>query len=379
MSKDKNTLEALYEGLDKGLLTEETKTKLSQLINETVEARVSAKEKLLTEEVEALKTKVLTESEALKKKLTEESEANEKVLVEQAEKYKKELEETVVEETLKYKSHVEKQRDEDISKYREELQTMVLAEAKEFKSKQDAALVEEVKNFKAELVNKVSDYMEAKLKESIPAEIMESAAQLEVFKPLVESVMESFSKNFIKLDTTSYKLIKEAKDKISKLEADVQESKKTEITLKKEKREVERNMKIKSLTEGLTTSQKEKANKLLESVEVEELEGHFAKIRDIIIESAAPVVPVVKPAVTTQVVKLDESAKPPVEQPKPTPIADSAVVGHQVKKVLNEMEIKTITTGTKASSGPKVPEGANPNVLSWAQKIKPGYIESPKK
>lgn len=383
MSTTNNALEALFEGLDKGLLTEDAKNKLAVLINETVDARVSAKQKLLTEEVETLKTQVKAEGdkiksdyEALNKKLNEEAEANEKVLVEQAENFKKSLEEAVIEETLKYKTHVEKQRDEDMAKRDVELQAVTLAEAKEFKLKQDAALVEEVKNFKAELVSKVSDYLEAKLVESIPAEIMESAAKLAVYQPLVESVMKGFSENFVKLDTTSYALIKEAKDTISKLETELQEKAKIEVTLKKEKREVDRNVKIKSLTEGLTLQQKEKAVKLCESIELEELEGHFTKIRDIIIESA----PVKAPAVTQpKAEKLNEAVKP-TETPKAivTPIADKAVVEHQVKKVLNEMEVKQITTGVTASKGPKTPDGANENIHKWASKVKPGYQETPK-
>jgi hypothetical protein len=384
MSTTNNALEALFEGLDKGLLTEETKVKLATLINETVDARVAAKEKLLTEEVEALKTQVKTESdkvkadyEALTKKLTEETESNEKVLVEQAEKFKKSLEEAVIEETVKYKQHIEKQRDEDMAKRDAELQEITLAEAKSFKDKQDAALVEEVKNFKAELVEKVSSYLEAKLQESIPAEIMESAAKLAVYQPLVESVMKGFADNFVKLDTTSYKLIKEANDNIGKLEGEIQAKAKEIVTLKKEKREVERNVKVKSLTEGLTIQQKEKAIKLLESVELEDLEGHFAKVRDIIIEST-----VAKPATTAaqpKVEKLVESAKP-TEPAKPaaTPIADKAIVDHQVKKVLNEMEVKQIATGAKASSGPKTPDGANENIHKWASKVKPGYTETQK-
>jgi hypothetical protein len=376
-TKEKNPLEVLFEGLDKGLLTEDAKAKMTTLINETVEARVGAKTKLLTEETEALKTKLTEEASALQKKLSDEAEANEKVLVEQAEKYKNELEKTVVEETLKYKAHVEKQRDDDIAKFRTEVQEMVLQEAKDFKNKQDAALVEEVKNFKAAMVDKVSDYLEAKLQETIPAEIMESAAELAVIKPLVQGINEAFSKNFIKLDTSSYSLIKEAKDEIAKLQAVVQEKSKNEIALKKENREVQRNMKIKSLTEGLIPSQKEKAVKLLESVEVENLEAHYAKIRDIIIEGKAETKPVVE---ETQ--KLDESNKN-VTKPaasKPTPIADSAVVKHQVTAVLqalNETDVKA----NKASGATQkvVNESANPAMGDWAKKIKPGYREDSSK
>ncbi len=372
MSTEKSPLEVLFEGIDKGLLSDEAKTKLSTLITETVEARVSAKEKLLTEEFSAKQKTLTEETEALKKKLNEEAEANEKVLVEQAEKYKTELEETVIQETLKYKEHVEKKRDDEIATDRTEVRAMVLEEAKEFKTKQDAALVEEVKKFKAAMVDKVSDYLEAKLQETIPAEIMESAAKLAVLEPLVQGINEAYSKNFVKLDTSSFKLINEAKTEIARLEAVVQEKSKNEVTLKKEKREVERNMMIKSLTEGLTQSQKEKALKLLESVEVENLESHFAKIRDIIIESKQEAV---KPIVQKSV-KLEESAKPNKEAITATPIADKAIVEHQITKTI---EVLKESDGKQKASSPKTHEGANPAIQSWASKIAPKYIETPKK
>jgi len=365
----KSTLDALFEGLDKGSVTEELKTKLTTLITETVDVRVSAKEKLLKEEVEALKLKLVEETQTIQAKLLTEAELNEKVLVEQAEKYKKELEEAVIEETTKYKQKVETERNEELSTYRSEIEAMVLEEAKQFKEQQDAALVEEVKNFKAGMVDKVSDYLEAKLQDTVPAEIMESAAKLAVLEPLVHSVMESFSKNFVKLDTTSYKLIKEAKEEIATLETKLQEKAKGEVALKKEIREVKRNMKVKSLTEGLTHSQKEKAMKLLEGVEVEDLEGRFSKIRDIIIESEVktPTKSVAKPVVTP-VVKLEEQKK--VEQTSKTTIADSAVIEHQVKKVLTE---GTVKDGTAS----KTPNKGDEKIQAWAGRIKPAYLENP--
>lgn len=367
MSTEKTTLEALLEGVNTGVLTEETKLQLGKLINETVEIRVKAKETLLTEEVDKLKAKLLTEAEDLQKRLLTEAEENEKVLVEQAEKYKKELEETLAEETIKFKESYEKTTEESLKAHKDELESMVLTEAKEFKTKQDAVLVEEVKKFKADMIDKVSDFLETKITEAIPAEIMESATKVAVLEPLVGALMEGFSKNFIKLDTTSYKLIKGANDRISTLETELQAKSKEEIKLKKEIKEVNRNMKIKSLTEGFNADQKEKAVKLLEGVEVEEMDSRFSKIRDIIIESSVKPqsVPVTKPV---EVITESKTVVAKTE-PKTTPIADKAVIDHQMKRILAESESKLPV------SKPKV---VNAAVATWASRIKPGYVETPK-
>lgn len=363
MSLEKIDTQKLFEGLEKGILNEETQQKVMQLINETVAARVSAKEQLLQEEIEIIKKDL----EEQKSKLLKESEENEKILVEQAERYKKELEETIIEETVKYKELIDAQKQNEIDSFQKEAEALLLAEAKEFKEKQDSALSEEVKNFKADLIEKASDYMEAKLIENIPAAIMEAETKMAVLEPLVTSIMEAFTKNYVKLDSTSYKLLKEAKERISSLESTVEEKSKVEVKLKKEKRDIERNMKFNALTEGLTKPQKDKAVKLLEGVEVEELEARFSKIRDIIIESnvKSVEVQVVKP-----VQKIDESVKKPlipVAQVKTQTEADKAIIDHQVRKVLSESDQKEIVTGKKDVT--KVPDGANPDINKWASKV----------
>lgn len=361
----KINLEALFEGIDKTVLTEDAKSKIEMLINETVDARVSAKEKLLTEEVDAVKAKIKAETEA-----------NEKVLVEQAEKYKKTLEETLVEETTKFRDAFTKQKDTELEEAKTNLKALVLQEAKEFKTKQDAVLVEEVKKFRSNLTEKVSDYIEAKISEMIPSEIMESATKLAVLEPLVSGIMESFSKNYIKLDTTSYKMIKESRDEIASLQTQLQEKSKLEVKIKKEKQDVERALKVATLTEGLTQAQKGKAVKLLESVEYENLDKHFAQIRDVIIESKAPAVVEAKKE-TTPVQKLDESKKtdaPVKKDEKVQSEAQKEVLQHQLKKVLTESEAKA-ESGNKAAPVAKVPAGAHPNMQSWVNKIKPAHLE----
>lgn len=367
MSKEKIDIQKLFEGLDKGILNEETQQKVTELIEETVNARVQAKELLLKEEVEKIKTDLAAEKE----KLLTEAQEKEKVLVEQAELFKKELEDTTIEETLKYKKLLEEKAELEISTKTKELEAfqaeaaeLVLKEAQDFKTKHQEKLAEDVKNFKAGLVEKIDAYLEAKVTEMIPTAIMESATKLAVLEPLVTGIMESFSKNYVKLDTTSYSVIKEAQTKISTLEAALEQKTKDEVKIKNEKLAVERLVKLNSLTEGLTKVQKEKAVKLLEGVDGKELESRFTKIRDIIIESTSQVSkPVVKPLTES------EQKSTVVSQ------ADKAVLDHQLKRVITESEQKTIVTGAKAVETTKTPS-SHPQANAWAGRIKPGYIDS---
>jgi len=352
-------LDAIFKNVDSKLLTEDVKKEVETLLTEAIDVKVDAKIQELKESYDA-KTVELTESFAKKEQeIKEKAAADERVLIEEAEKHKKELEQAVIEETKSYKERTEKELAEEATKYREEVESMVLQEAKELKARQDAALVEEVKKFREEMIDKVSDYIEAQLSESIPTELMEAAAKLEVYQPLVESIQNAFSANYIKLDGTSYKLIKEARDEIQNLKGEIQNKAKEEIKLKKQLKNVERNIKIENLTEGLTAKQKGRAVKLLEGVELESLDAKFGQIRDVLIESDKPAeVPSEK-----KVEKLDESKK------TPEPVKDeieAEIVKHQVKKVLSETQVKEVINESKT---PTQPEGSNRNMSSWKNRL----------
>lgn len=363
----KNILDILLEGTDyKDVLTKEQKEKISGLINETVDTRVAAKEKLLAEEF-STKEKTLKESiDAEKAKLAAETAENEKVLVEQAETFKKQLEETVLKQAADYKTEVETKLAEKASTYRKEIETLVFNEAKEYKTKQDAALVEEVQKFKGELIERVSDYLEAKLQSAIPTEIMEAASKLSVYQPLVESVMGSFSKHFIKLDDTSYALIKESRDAIAKLNAELQSAKKEVIAVSKQKREVEKQVKIGKIMEGLTEAQRSKAQKLLESVDVEELEAHFAKIRDIVLESEVKPVAKEQPKATIAPTAAPKKVQPLTEAKKEEPKA----------KAIEKQVEKAIADGSNAVKPEKKVLSESENaVFKWANKVVPKHLK----
>lgn len=361
-------LESILKNSDSKLLTEEQKKEAEQLITEAINLKVEEKVKVIKESYEA-KEKELKESyDDKQQELKETAEANERVLIEEAEKHKKELEQTVIEETQAYKTRVETELAEESEKYRSEVEAMVLEEAKELKARQDAALVEEVQKFRNELIDKVSDYIEAQLSESIPTELMEAAAKLDVYQPLVEAVQNAFSANYIKLDTTQYMLIKEARDEIKTLKDEIQSKAKEEIRLKKELKNVKINEKIKSLTEGLTAKQKGRAIKLLEGVSYEDLDTRFDKIRDIVIDEDTPKKEE-KPVAKSKEVKkqaLSES-KNPVAKEK-TDDEDDEIIKHQVKKVITETQIKEVIKESEKKDD-VVPENANPKMTSWAQKL----------
>lgn len=373
-NKAKNVLEALLEGTDYAeVLTEQQRSKLTELINETVDARVVAKETLLEEEYKKKETALNEAVETEKQRLQAEAEENEKVLVEQAEAYKKEVAESAVRQTKEWKELAESKLAEKAEAHKTKVEELVFEQAKLYKEKKDAALVEEVKKFKGEMIEKTSDYLEAKLEDMIPGEILEAAAKLDVYEPLVSSIMESFSANFIKLDDSSYQLIKESTEKIDSLESALQDEKKKNITLAKEKREVERNVKIEAITEGLTSDQRTRAKKLLEGFDVDEIEARFTKVRDIILESDKKPAPKRKPApkkTEKQPETLTEGDAKKEEAPKNTTQQDDAVINMQVKNVLKEGVVEDKPEPAKEK---EVLNESENRVQGWASKVTPRY------
>ena len=357
--------ETIFKNVDATLLTEDVKSEVEQLITEAIEDKVKARTLELKESYDT-KEKELKESYDTKEKdLASKMEENERVLMEEAQKYKAEVEEAAITETKLFKERKDAELAEEATRYLKDVEAMVLEEAKNLKANTDAALVEEVKKFRSELIEKVSDYMEAQLQESIPAELMEAAAKLEVYQPLVESIQNAFSANFIKFDTTSYKMLKEAHDQIESLKSEVQQKTKDEINLKKEMKNVKRNMKVENLTEGLTTKQKSRAIKLLEGVELEELDTRFERIRDVLIEDATSTIPQHKKvAESKQVQKLEESSQ--VETKTTTDSVDDEIVKHQVRKVIKESEVKQILNENKQ---PTKTQMTRPEISAWQNKL----------
>jgi hypothetical protein len=294
---DKKVLEKLFEGVDKKFLSEEAKSKVSQMIDDLVETRVKAKTLELEEKVKTLESKesiikekekiVVEEAKKLAAKLGREFIAREKVMLEEVALYKKQtekvVEKIVLESCSDYKNQVEKIALEEAQNLQTALEEVLIEQAVEAKKLQEAELAKEVSVFRESLVNKVSEFMEAELTKNIPQDIMESAAENAALKPLVEGMINTFGKNYIQLDSTSMEVIKEAKAELNKLSEAYNVKVKESVKLSAQVRELEKKMKLESLTRGMTSSQKDKVCKILEGYNVNEIDEKFSQIRDIVI------------------------------------------------------------------------------------------------
>jgi hypothetical protein len=297
--KDK-VLAKLFEGFDKQLLSEEVQKEVSSLIDQMVEAKVAQATKQLQEKEAKLKewlaeqNKVLAEKEAAleevatafadeQRKLSEEKE---NIVFESIKEYVELTQQIAAEEAVALKEEVEKVALETCKEYQKHIEQVTIEELKEHKIMQEAALAREVDAFKEKIVGGVSEFMDAKFQESIPAHIMEAAVQVAAYKPLVEGMIKTFGKSYIQFDSTGHAAIKEAKVETEQLTESLNAKIKDNVRLAARVKELEKANKINNLLEGLTAKQRERAKVLLEKYETSELEDAFKKIKDVVIEES---------------------------------------------------------------------------------------------
>jgi hypothetical protein len=370
---DKKVLEKLFEnlGITDKLQSTEVRESTEAMINELVDSRAKAlveesakNEATLLEAAQELK-KQLEEKEAIlkteaatfAKELAESMATKEAIMMEEVSSYREEVENTIRQEASTYRESLEKIVAEEASKYKTGLESIVMEEAGNYKKvlesvvleeagnhakTQEQTLQEEVGGFKEEMVEKVSAFLESELKTSIPESIMESANKLAAYEPLVEGIVATLGKNYIKLDDASYKLVKEAQATNEKLSESVNAKTKDIVHLTAEVQEFKKKAKLYELTEGMTVAQRRKAQKVLESYKAEELEEKFNAVKDIILTEnvqSRPSTPVV--------------ATKPAEK-------KTVVLGEAAQKKVEKLKAEVLTEGVVAS---------NPEVAEWASTL----------
>lgn len=309
---------AIMEHLKKALgesLSEEATTQIGTYLDTLVTDRskaatldASTKLESVTKELEGLKQKIAeqetafkTEAEAFAGELAEAFKKKENILFEELENYKSETLKVVETTATEYRAQVEQMVEQvadeyktGMDKYRESLESVMAEEASNFRKQQEAALAKDVKAYREDLLEKLDKYLESQLTEAIPSEVMEAAVKAKAYEGLVQGMVETFSKNYIKLDSTGYEALKEAKKENESLAENFNAKVKESVTLTAKVRELEKEVKITKLTEGMTQAQKQRAHKLLESATAADVERKFDAVKDFIIkESVKPTAPVI--------------------------------------------------------------------------------------
>jgi hypothetical protein len=321
--KDK-VLAKLFEGFDQQLLSEEVQAEVSSLIDQMVKAKVAEATRKLEEKETKLKewlaeqNNILVEKEkaleevatSFSDKMASESSDKESVMFESIKEFIERAEAIAAQEANALKEQIVQTTLEECEQYKQHIEAVTLEELKEHKVTQEAVLARDVDAFKGTLVERLSQFMDSRFEESIPAEVMEAAVQAAAYKPLVEGMIKTFAKGYIQFDSTGHTAIKEAKVEAEKLTESLNAKVKDNVRLSARVKELERATKVSSLLEGFTAKQKDRAKVLLEKYESDELDVAFKKIKDVVIEESVrkPAPTVITETAKKQMQKLQESA-----------------------------------------------------------------------
>jgi regulator of replication initiation timing len=324
MSKNVDLLKGLF-GDQVTELTEEHTKEISTKLDKLVETRVESKVKFQTEVIEA-----------------ETKEKYDSLLEEATQKFETGVK-TIEEETTKL-----------AKTYKEKLEVQV----KEMSTKLTEAKEKELSTFKEEIVEKLDKYLALELGKKIPETYVESVAQVSVLQPIVEGFKKTFEDNFVKLDSENLGLIRDAKEEIVSVREDHAKIVNENMTLNSELKSLKRSLKISEVCEGLTDTQSERAVKLLESYDTEELEERYESIKDLIIEGF----------------------EVPVKEEEVDEIGDaSKAEADGVQKVEEEEESETEESTEEVTEEEETEEGKEDSEKLEEQRLIEGYAEAYRK
>lgn len=326
----KEIVAEIFAGMDQKLISEELKAKVAEMINQIVEARTAAKTAEITEKAKKIEEanvalqKEITEvkkdfaeketylheaANELGKQLSAEFKEKEQILFETINEYQQVTVDVFKETAKEYRDLLEGETLGVAGEYKTFLEQQALEAAAEFKKSHETARATELTKFKEDLLEKADEYIVSELKKNIPANIMEAAAEAAALKPLVEGVIAVIESNGVKIDKTGVESLKVAKDANNKLSESLNNKISENVKLESRVKALEKQVKLSKLTEGMTLTQRTKAEKLLESSSVENLEQNFKAIKDMIIQEST------KSVSKTQTQKVDiEATKAKVEK-----------------------------------------------------------------
>lgn len=342
MSK-KHIMESLKKSLG-DTLNEDVASEIAGHIDQLVSDRSAASSLKLSEQVKKLTAtnKQLSRTvQTQQKEFKEEAQKfardlavgfakKESILFEELNNYKQEAVQVISEVSEEYRNVIQEMVIQEANEYKGELEETMLSEAKQFRFKQEAALAEDVKAYQTDVLEKLDQFLEAEVTANIPKGIMEAAGKTQALEEIVEGVMTVFSEKSIQLDESSEKVLKDAKSEYSNLSESYNAKVKEAVSLTAKVRELEKDVKLTSLTEGMTAPQKKNVRKLLESASVGDVERRFETVKDLVIKESVgsrrkPTrvnkVAQTQPSkqATRQVEILEESIRNPIETKKPAP------------------------------------------------------------
>ena len=144
----------------------------------------------------------------------------------------------------------------------------------------EAKLVEEVEGMKGELVERVDSYLEYVADEWIQENALqvERGLRTEMTETFLQGMRGLFEEHYVSIPEDKYDVVENMVDKLDEMESKLNEQIEKNITITKSLSEATAGGILSDVSEGLSTTQKEKLASLAEGVEFESEESYKEKL-----------------------------------------------------------------------------------------------------
>ena len=144
----------------------------------------------------------------------------------------------------------------------------------------EAKLVEEVEGMKDELVERVDSYLEYVADEWLQENALqvERGLRTEMTETFLEGMRSLFEEHFVSIPEDKYDVVESMVDKLDEMESKLNEQIEKNITITKSLSEATADGIVSEVSEGLSSTQKEKLASLAEGVEFESEESYKEKL-----------------------------------------------------------------------------------------------------
>lgn len=200
--------------------------------------------------------------------------------------------ETLVEQFCEKKAAtIARKADKKIAEQTKKLETLTQQYINEFfEEKFKERYGEELQAIEDRVVEGVDVYFNYAVNEKINPELITKTAINETFAPIVQGIRSLFEEQYVPLNVSGTKKLKEANRKIAELESKLKEQYNENIRISEAAEQSAKKALIAEKTEGFTAEQKEKVNEFFQGKSFSSVKEDIDNYCSIITETALPIV-----------------------------------------------------------------------------------------
>ena len=181
--------------------------------------------------------------------------------------------------------------DKKIAEQTKKLETLTQQYINEFfEEKFKERYGEELQAIEDRVVEGVDVYFNYAVNEKINPELIKKTAINETFAPIVQGIRSLFEEQYVPLNVSGIKKLKEANRKIAELESKLKEQYNENIRISEAAEQSAKKALIAEKTEGFTAEQKEKVNEFFQGKSFSSVKEDIDNYCSIITETALPIV-----------------------------------------------------------------------------------------